>query len=219
MPDRTNQTAEVVRILHRYLTEVVEPLQLCPWAQPARLGDELRIELVWAGADRDDQLHAVMATLSAQNDLRIALVLAPDSEDDPMAWRRIRERMTTVAPRLAMAEFHPHAPFADDNEARVVPLLRRSPDRLLQVVPHEVLANVSRPSSRYSNAEQARALLAELATSGTVTAPVPPADVRARIARDNFATVKRVGVDELLARYAAIAEDRHASYARVGIIK
>ena len=215
MPDRTQQTAEVVRILHRYLTEVVEPLQLCPWAQPARLGDELRIELVWAGADRDEQLGTVMTRLSAQQDLRIALVIAPDSSDDPMVWRRIRERMTTLAPRLAMAEFHPDAPFSDDNEARIVPLLRRSPDRLLQVVPHDVLASVSRPSSRYSNAELARALLAELATA--VTAPAPPMDVRARIARDNFATVKRVGVAELLARYAAIASDRDAAYQRVGI--
>jgi hypothetical protein len=89
-----------------------------------------------------------------------------------------------------------------------VPFVRRSPDPLLQLVPLVRLQALRGPSP-------AADLLQQAAMLGGHAAP-PRQELTARIAAANHATVARVHA-EISAVLDAIAEDRRAAYARVGI--
>jgi hypothetical protein len=90
-----------------------------------------------------------------------------------------------------------------------VPYLRRSPDPLLQLVPHAILASVRTPQPRYATLDQLQALQDMLAAA-------PKPDIGDRIAATNHARVAADG-DAIAAKLAEIRADRDASYARVGI--
>ena len=79
-----------------------------------------------------------------------------------------------------------------------MPLLRRSPDPMLQLVPDAALAALAAPPPIADPHDQ----LAMLA--GTADAPAPRTDPRAMIAAANLATVRARGLDRLLAELAAL---------------
>lgn len=198
------KTAEVRRVLERYLVEVVEAYELCPWARSARLGEELAVDVLW-GAPPIDAWVAAAAALLARPGTRVAMVVAPEW---PGSMRALRDAVSTRLPDAGTADFHPDAALDLATPARLVPYLRRSPDPMLQLVPLALLDRVrSRPQAA-DLVEQVRML------GGILTDPQD--DIADRIAEANHARVARDPA-ELAARLAAIADDRARSYARVGI--
>ena len=179
--------------LERYL-DLVERWGLCPWAAPARRDGSLVVAIVRTG-----EPAAIAAVLPRwESGARIALVVLPDAGLDPTALRRVRDRLTAAHPALAIADFHPDGgdlARATESPALLVPILRRSPDPMLQVVPLAELAAVAAPPPVRAPADQA----ALLAGHG---APAP-LDPRAKIAEHNFATV-RARLAELVAELAAL---------------
>jgi len=196
------KSAEVRRILERYLVEVVEAYDFCPWARPARLAGEITIEVIW-----DDSWVTAARTALAKPSTRVAMIVAPECTLDPEALRLVRDDVAAQIPTAGVAQFHPDAPLDLASPARLVPFVRRSPDPLLQLVPLEILDAV-RTSSQTSLAQQAQIL-------GGHAQP-PREDVAARIARVNHETVS-ANHAAILAALQAIADDRRAAYARVGI--
>ena len=198
------RTAEVCRVLERYLVEVVEAFELCPWALAARLGGEVAIEVVW-GAPPVDAWVAAAERALARAGTRVAMVVAPE-------WcgplRPTRDAVAARLPAAGVADFHPDAPLDLATPARLVPYLRRSPDPMLQLVPLALLDAVRGPPPVVDLAAQARILVG--------TAAAPRGDVADRIAAANHARVAR-DPEALAQRLAAIAEDRARSYARAGI--
>lgn len=178
--------------LDAYL-DVVEAWGLCPWVRPVRADGTLRVAIAAAAGDVD-----AIARRWLGDELVIGLIVLPDAGLDPAALRRLRDRTVAAHPALAIADFHPEGgdPARADTPARLVPLLRRSPDPMLQLVPDAALAALAAPPPVADPTVQ----LAMLAG----TASAPRTDPRATIAAANLDTVRARGLDRLLAELAAL---------------
>ena len=201
------KTAEVRRILDRYLVEVVERYELCPWARGAREGGELGIALLW-GTPPFESWYRFSYGVLARPGVRVGMVIAPELDIAPSAFRALRDELAALHPDAGVADFHPDAALDLASPARLVPFLRRSPDPMLQLVPLELLANARAAPPALVRANQLRALAGR--------GEPPRGDVADRIAAANHAVVAEhaAAIERTL---AAIAEDRRAAYARVGI--
>jgi len=204
MPGAT-KSAEVRRILDRYLVEVVEMYDLCPWARGARLGGELAVEIVFGSPSIDDWTVAAKRAL-AHESTRVAMVIAPELVIEPGALRTIRTRLSARLSGVGIADFHPEATLDLATPARLVPFLRRSPDPLLQIVPLGLLDSI-RLGPLPDRMHQAQAL------GGHATVK---RDVGEQIASENHAAIT-LHHAAMAATLDAIAADRVAAYARVGI--
>ncbi len=203
----TEKLAEVRRILDRYVVEVVERFDLCPWAKSARLGGEVAIEVLWGEPSMEAWLEAGRALL-AQPGARIAMVVAPESALTVSELRAVRDHVTNHVPQTGIAHFHPDAPLDLASPARLVPFLRRSPDPLLQLVPLALLESVRAAPMPVERARQVQML-------GGV-GPMVRGDIADRIAEVNHARVSAEQA-EVMRVLEAITQDRRASYARVEI--
>jgi len=201
------RSAEVLRILDRYLVEVVERYELCPWARATREHGALGAEVLWGTPALDAWVAAAERVLAAPG-VRVAMVVAPELAGPRDELAALRDRVAARLPWAGVAEFHPDAALELARPARVVPFVRRSPDPLLQLVPLALIDAVRDVGPPADLARQAAML------SGHA-APSRPA-LAARIAAANHATVTAVHA-ELAAVLDAIAADRRASYARLGI--
>ena len=199
--------AVVRRVLDRYLVEIVEAYELCPWARAARAGGELAVAVVWQQPALDEWVAAAERLLAAPR-TRVAMIVAPEWSGSPAELRALRDRVAARVATAGVADFFPEAAFDLATPARLVPFLRRSPDPLLQLVPLALLDGVRAAPPPPDLAAQARML------GGAGAAPhVAVAD---RIAAANHARVA-ADPEAIAARFAAIAEDRARSYARAGI--
>ncbi len=201
------KSAEVRRILDRYLVEVVEAYDLCPWARSARLGGEITVDVVWRMPTVDAWVAAATTALALPS-TRVAMIVAPECTLDRDALGALRDEVAARIPTAGVAHFHPDATLDLASPARLVPFVRRSPDPLLQLVPLAILDGVRAAPPVTDRAHQAQML-------GGHAQP-PREDVAARIARVNHATVVADHA-AIAATLDAIAEDRRAAYARVGI--
>ncbi len=203
----TPKAAEVRRILDRYLIEVVEAYDLCPWARPARLGDEVAVGILWGAPTPEVWVERVKVEL-ARPRTRVVMILAPELALALGELRAVRDQVTARIPGTGVAHFHPDATLDLATPARLVPFTRRSPDPLLQVVPLAILDTVRSGPTMLERLQQAQAM-------GGHAAP-PRLDVSERIAATNHVTVSAQHV-AITAVLDDIARDRAASYARVGI--
>lgn len=201
------KSAEARRILARYLVEIVERHELCPWARTARERGELAVGIVW-GTPSFEDWRGEAARLLAAPATRVAMVVAPELDIARGELAALRDRIAAALPDAGVAEFHPDAALDLATPARLVPFLRRSPDPLLQLVPLAVI-----------DAVRAAPPIADLARQATMLgghAGPPRREVAARIAEANHAAVSSAHA-ELAAVLDDIAADRRAAYRRVGI--
>jgi hypothetical protein len=201
------KAAEVRRILERYLVEVVERYELCPWARPARERREIAVGVLW-GTPPLDAWVAEAERLLAVPVTRVAMVIAPELASSREAFGALRDQVAERIPSAGVAEFFPVAALDLATPARLVPFLRRSPDPLLQLVPLALIDAVRAAPSTVGLAQQAALLRGHAASP-----PRAPAD---RIAAANHATVTEAHA-AVAAVLDDIAADRRAAYARVGI--
>ncbi len=191
--------------MDRYVVEVVEKYQLCPWARSARENGEMAVEVVLGTPTPDAWVAAVDRAFAAPK-IRVAMIVAPELVIDAIDLHDVRDQVFALRPSYGIAEFNPTAALDLATPPRLVRFLRRSPDPLLQLVPLALLESV-RSSALPDRALQAQILLG-LAS--------PPRDVVAEIAETNHVTVSAHHA-EIEATLADIARDRDVSYARVGI--
>jgi hypothetical protein len=201
-----DRDTEVRRVLDRYLVEIVETYDLCPWARSARTTGELAVAILWQTPTLAQWVDAAQRLL-AQPTTRVAMVLAPELAATPGELRAIRDDVTKLVPQAGVAHFHPDAPLDLATAARLVPFLRRSPDPMLQLVPFAVLDAV-RPAASIVD----RTYQAAMIQGGYVAKP----DLADRIADTNHATVSAQRA-AIVATLDDIRRDRLASYARAGI--
>ncbi|CAN5571354.1 hypothetical protein BH11MYX1_BH11MYX1_33310 [soil metagenome] len=205
--DRSAQVREVRRVLDRYLVEIVEHYELCPWARTSRTGGELAVEILWGPPTVEDWVAASERAF-ASSAIRVAMLVAPELAITRNELHGVRDRVAKRAGSLGIAEFHPGATFDGQTPARLVPFLRRAPDPLLQCVPLSLLDHVRGPPLTVDRSAQ----IAMLVKAGGIMAVKPP--IADRIATANHA---RVSQHEVEAKLTATIEDRSATYARLGI--
>lgn len=204
---QATKSAEVHRILERYLVEVVEAHALCPWARTARTSGELAVAIVWDTPALADWIAAAERALAGPG-VRVAMIVAPELAIAPADLRAVRDAVAARVPTAGIADFHPEAALDLASPARLVPFLRRAPDPMLQLVPLAILDAVRAAPPVAERAHQAQIL-------GGHAAP-PRADVATEIAAANHATVSAHHA-AIAATLDAIAADRRAAYARVAI--
>ncbi|HEY5920829.1 MAG TPA: DUF1415 family protein [Kofleriaceae bacterium] len=203
----SERSAEVRRLLDRYIVEIVETYDFCPWAKAARQNGELAVDVLWgtpapaAWIDAARRLLAVPST-------RVAMVVAPELAATPSDFRMIRDYVATRMSAAGVAEFHPDAELELATAARLVPYLRRSPDPLLQLVPLELLDKVRTHTAIVDVHDQAQML-------GGLAKPTRP-DIADSLADTNHARVT-ADAAAIAATLDDIAADRRRSYARLGI--
>jgi hypothetical protein len=204
MPQRI---AEVRRLLDRYIVEVVEAYDLCPWARAARTGGEIGVEVLWGQPALEDWLAAAGRAFASPR-VRLGMLVAPELAATPAELRAMRDRITAVRHGVGISEFHGVAEIDLCWPARLVPFLRRSPDPLLQLVPLALLDSVRGAPPAVDRIAQAQ-ILGGLASA-------PRGDVADSIAAANHArvAVERAAVEAVL---DDIAADRRRSYAQAGI--
>lgn len=200
----------VHRLLDRYLVEVVETYNFCPWARTARTKGELTRAIVWGARPPLEAWLAAARSLLARPETRVAMVIAPEYAGTLAELRELRGEAAKILVEAGIAEFHPRAELDLASPARLVRFLRRSPDPMLQLVPIAILDSVRTGDRRVIDRAELAAVL-----NGSLVLEVEQ-DIGDKIADANFATVGAAPA-AIEAALDAIAADRAASYPRAGI--
>jgi hypothetical protein len=209
---------EALRVYQRYVTEVVEAYDLCPWAAPARRDGRVTERVILAeNTPVPGKSLAQISALAKTPKIEVALLIYPDLALDRLSFERfvrvLREqdaaRYEPGAIPFAMAAFHPDAPVELSDAERLIPYLRRTPDPTIQLVRMTVLDQV-----RGKHPEGTAFIDVEAVFSAAMLAPSRPS-LRQKIAQDNLATVLKVGAPAVDAVVCDIRRDRDESYARL----
>ena len=137
--------AAALRVNARYVEEVVIGWGLCPWA--ARAWNEGQVtQRVFTDAEPDvEPVAAFVDELVARPDAAIGLAIFPRVACTLGAWERFAERVRRARGAFLAAAFHPDYRPPDGealDPARLVPLIRRTPDPTLQLVRASLLENL-----------------------------------------------------------------------------
>ncbi|MCA9694900.1 MAG: hypothetical protein R3A51_02430 [Nannocystaceae bacterium] len=226
--------ASVVHELHdRYLREVVEGLNLCPFARRSRELGRVERPLFWVDGDAPDAravAERIVETCAHNPDVEIILLTFVVPEGHPWATpegfdplvRALREAYdaacTGRAPRFYMVPFHPGnvTNFAITPDS-LVPLIRRTPDPVIQCVRAETLDEVRRQAQRAAEG-RFREALAQLGPEALALAErsiQTDPELSSDIARHNFEAVGQgEGRARLEERILAILRARDDAYDR-----
>ncbi len=210
---------EALRIAERYASEVVEALELCPWAKPSRLSGTLCRRVLLAdklGGEVHRQTLEVIEEFAADESLEVALVIFPLLEVDRISFRKFVSSLEAAHSEahdgrnipVGMAAFHSDAAADLRSPTKLIDFLRRSPDPTIQLVRLSSLAAARETSDEGSG--YAGGIAALQAIRG---GREPRQSITEKIAAANLATIESVGVARVEAILDDIARDRAKSYA------
>lgn len=223
--------ATVHEVHDRYLLEIVEGLGLCPFARRSREQGRVHRPLLYGTPSATDTATSVRQLLGEHRDAEIVLVTFVDVNNETR-WPRarafdryvkdVREHYDTLGgPTFFMVGFHRRSGVPDEGETpprltpdSLVPILRRTPDPVIQCVSAAVLERARHQAQQAAHAK----LLAEAKDPRLIAllerSVQPDSTLSADIARRNF---ENVAADEGRARLEAliadIAADRDRAYA------
>lgn len=197
-----NSDAAVLGRSDRYLREVVEEHNLCPYARPSRENGMIRTQLL-RGTDVAAALVTAMAELQRTDpsQFEAALLVAPDYPGTAAEWERLsRDATDQVAanlhaeglePSMYAVAFHPDLAYATDSPEKLVGLLRHTPDPTVQLVRRSLVDRIrgTRGEASYLDVSELEtpeeALAALEAMHGGIS-------VAQHISRANYATWQRL---------------------------
>jgi hypothetical protein len=208
--------AEAMRLHRRYLIEIVEECGFCPWAKRSRIDGRVRQHVSMATADEAaiTETQQAVARWTLERDVDVGFMIFPRLEIARLAFdalgSKVNERESTRHAigkiPFVLASFHPDARPDTTTGERLIPFLRRTPDPCLQLVRVSLLDTVR------ANTPQGTRLmdLDEVLRSNFVLREEIP--LRERIAKQNLANAKKIGLDALAAKLDDIIADRNRSY-------
>lgn len=195
--------SEALRLNDRYLREVVLGWNLCPWAERALAGGEVRQRVLLDERPSPEAVLPFLDELGAEREVAIGLLIFPRLTLAAPAFDAFAERvrradharkpdaaLTPPSPEFLLAAFHPLAgseTFA--TPPQLVSYLRRTPDPTLQLVRTSVLRRATGEGRSVSD----------------------------DVTRRNHESVTARGVAALDAVLRDLRRDRDESYARLGI--
>jgi hypothetical protein len=196
--------AEVQRVHGRYLREVVEALNVCPFARRSREQGRVHRPVYFSheGAPRAERVADDLARLVREHeDAEIILLTFPTGSEHPFwATERFEDFLSELReawqgeasrPPWYMVSFHPR--FGVHDESRLtrdalVPLLRRSPDPVIQCVNARTLDRVRREAQEVAHrrmVEHLKATNPELVSLFERSVPTDH-ELSADVAQHNF---------------------------------
>jgi hypothetical protein len=209
--------AEAIRLHRRYLIEIVEECGFCPWAKRARIDGRIRQHVSMADADEAaiTETQQAISRWTLEPDVEVGFMIFPrlaiKRVDFDALGGQVNARESARHPigevPFVLAAFHPDARPDTITGERLIPFLRRTPDPCLQLIRVKVLDAVR------ANTPQGTRLmdLEEIMKSNFVLREEIP--LRERIAKQNLATAKEMGLDALAAKLDDILADRNRTYA------
>jgi hypothetical protein len=213
---------EVLRVHTRYQVDVVEALNLCPWAQKARCGGRLNLQVSFVEEPEACAVLALLDALLADPHFEIGMLVLPALRLDRLPFAHFLAEVRALDDsrampsdqRFAIADFHPNAETDASTPERLVSLLRRTPDPMLQCVRSSVLARVRQADNHGTSYVD----VSQLDFSSLATQPSTPVaqSLAERIAHNNARSVAAFGVSELEALLSDIQRDRNVSYGSLG---
>lgn len=178
----------------RYLSEFVERLRMCPFAQRCRETGKLDRRVLLGKRPLDDAQAAVRAVEAQPEDaVEVALLIFPDFDAGPREFESFLAEVRTAARAFYCVAFHPELPedLADPN--RAVAFVRRSPDPTIQMVRASLLERVRGEQAGGSMFVDAR----QLSAAELLALSSSPETLSERIARENLDTLRRLGPERL----------------------
>ena len=224
---------EVVHAVHeRYLQEVVEGLGLCPFARHSRQSGRVHRPVLWLddhGPTPADAAQCLLTAAKAQPTAEIVLLtfiddrgrfVEPDAFESHVA--RVRETYEGLGgPRYFMVGFHPDSGRVRRGASRpaltkdsLVPLIRRSPDPVIQCV-HGPTLEDARAHAQEAAHRRVLASLSDPVLRALFERSVQAdSQLSSDIAEANFAAVgSDSGLRRLEERLADIRRQRDEAYA------
>lgn len=225
---KTPCAAVVHRIHDRYLLEVVEGLNLCPFARHSREQGRVHRPLFWIDEARPDpavSAQTLATLLEEQPDTEIVLLtyldnkrVFPTSRDFDAFVAEVRAAYGQLSgPVFFMVGFHLKLGQDIDKVTKdsLVPLIRRSPDPVIQCVSGAVLERVRAQAQVTAHKRMVESFADDPVMRAMIERSVQSdSELSAEIARNNFASVgEGDGRARLEGVLADIMVDRDASYA------
>ena len=217
-PERLDALAAEARRIHeRFSVEFVEGFGFCPWAKKARVeGRTATRVLLFREGDASTAVLSAMKELGDNKTYEVAFILFPGFDIERRAFERLTATLRQEyaeaydgSPPMALAAFHPRAPFDDSSAARALPFVRRSPDPTIQMVRRSVLDSVRSTSDSGTGFLD----LEKIDLASVLSAPAPKPALHKRVAETNAQTLRDEGKARLEGVLADICRDRDASYA------
>lgn len=198
-------TAEALRRNDRYVLEVVEGRNVCPFARGARVsGRAVREVLLLERCDEVAVADAIARYEAGDAGVEVVQLIFPRLAVAPRLFEdfvgRVRtERALRPGPcPFALAGFHPDFALDLRTADTAVAFFRRAPDPTIQLVRLTAIDEITRH-------DPTPAELIERFHRGE---PPPPPPIQARITRDNYERVRHDGAAVVGALLDAIARDR-----------
>jgi hypothetical protein len=196
---------EALRINARWIHEVVERFDICPFARPALDGGHVARRVLVA----PDEARALVDEQARDENVEVALHVFPTVTMSAAAFDAWCAPLRAANPAFVTAVFHPDTPYELSTPAQAVGFFRRAPDPTLQLVRVSALDAVRGRAGKFMF-DFSPAAWAELKKREH---RLPTSE---RIARDNHALVVRDGISTLQAIYDDIRADRDRSYGAAG---
>ncbi len=198
-------TAEALRLNDRFVREVIEHFNICPFARGARTsGRAVREVLLHATPDVAPVRAAVARYEAGSEHIEVVQLIMPRLALTPAAFDEfvaaVRAALGRETP-FALAGFHPDFTFHATTPAALVRFFRKAPQPMIQVVRVSVLDAIARDTTTTLTPHE----LLERYLRGE---PPPPPPMSERIARDNHARYLRDGAEAIAAIYASIAREQ-----------
>jgi hypothetical protein len=206
---------ETSRLYTRYQLELVEALNLCPWAKRARQAGQVELKVaLQAGDDPAPSLRQI-SEWAARGDLEIGLLIFPRIGLGRRDFERFvaglvkadADRLGLQSPTFALAAFHPDASADMGTPERLVPYWRRTPDPTIQLVLMSALERVRQGDvggTGYFDMSQLD--LSDPKSAAKFFAPARES-LRERVASANLKTLQAQGQEAVEARFAEILQD------------
>ncbi len=208
---------ETLRLYRRYQHEIVEGLNLCPWAKRARLDGKVQPRVSLSQTTDPAPVLAAIDDWTANANIDIGLLIFPRLQVSRKQFEHFAtdameadaKRHTLRSPQFVIAAFHPDAPLLTDSAERLIPFLRRTPDPTLQIVRVSAL-------ERVRQGETTGTRFVDLSTLDLSKLPVSPAvSLRDRVSASNLRTAEQLGERALLEAYERIARDHRETRKRL----
>lgn len=212
--------AEVLRLNERFIQEIVEAYNVCPFSRTARArGEVVRSVLLQKDRSVEPSLAELDRLTEGHPEVAVAIVIYPFIHLGPEDFDRFVQDVRAAdqvrhggQPAFAAASFHPEYRCVMRSPATLVPFFRRSPDPAIQFVRLSTLDEVrgERGTVHFDyTAGGLEALMKHLEKAQV--------SVTERITEQNYQLVQTQGPAVLEATYDDIQRDRRESYARFGV--
>lgn len=208
-------TADTLRLNDRYVREIVEGFNVCPFARGGRVaGRTDRVVMLQADLDVAPTLAEMDRYERGSDAIEIVQMIYPRVTAGPVEFdefvARVRAARAAAGPKppFALACFHPDFKANLTNPDTLVVFFRKAPHPMIQLVRLAVLDAINADTAELCPTPELIALLLR-----GEALPIPPS-MAVRISRDNYERVKREGVARFEAIFASIAEDRARSPSR-----